>query len=207
MRYMSHDPRAFYDDLADDYHLVLADWNHSIAWQSDVLDRLIGAELGDERVSILDCACGIGTQAIGLALRGHRLHATDLSPRSIERARREAARRGASPTFDVADLRTLSTRIEDIFDVVLAFDNALPHLLTESDVQRAATEMANRLRSGGLFLASIRDYDRMLADPPPGEVPRIQDGDAGRRIVFQLWDWAPGRSRLRSPPLYPALAG
>src|SRR5215211_3501045 len=123
MRAMADELRSFYDDLADDYHLVLADWNRSIVWQSEVLDRLIGDELGAERLSILDCACGIGTQAIGLARRGHRVHATDLSPRSVERARREASRRGASLTFGVADLRTLATQIEDTFDVVLAFDN------------------------------------------------------------------------------------
>jgi SAM-dependent methyltransferase len=188
---MANDPRAFYDDLADDYHLILSDWNRSITWQSDVIDRLIGAELGNDRVSLLDCACGIGTQAIGLALRDHRVHATDLSPRSIDRARREATRLGASLTFGVADLRALSVDVRDTFDVVLAFDNALPHLLTEAEVQRAVAEMARRLCTGGLFLASIRDYDRILADPPPGEVPRLLGDGADRRIVFQLWDWAP----------------
>jgi hypothetical protein len=51
--------------------------------------------------------------------------------------------------------------------------------------------MASRLRAGGLLLASIRDYDRILAEPPPGEVPRLLgDDESGRRIVFQLWDWA-----------------
>ncbi|HKG25667.1 MAG TPA: class I SAM-dependent methyltransferase [Thermomicrobiales bacterium] len=188
---MTDETRAFYDDLANDYHLVLADWDRSIAWQSDVLDRLIGEEIGGDRIAILDCACGIGTQAIGLALRGHRVHATDLSPNSVERARHEAARRGASLTFGVADLRTLPDHVDDTFDVVLAFDNALPHLLSEEDVQRAVAAMAGRLRRGGLLLASIRDYDRILAERPAGEVPRLLDNAAGRRIVFQLWDWAP----------------
>lgn len=187
---MADDSRTFYDDLAGAYHLVLADWIHSIAWQSEVIDRLVAAELGPERLSVLDCACGIGTQAIGLALRGHHVHATDLSPKSVERARQEAAQRGASLTFGVADLRTLDTQIDATFDVVLAFDNALPHLLNEADVHRAVSSMASRLRPGGLLLASIRDYDRILAERPTGEVPRVLDNDAGHRIVFQLWDWA-----------------
>ena len=75
---------------------------------------------------------------------------------------------------------------------MLAFDNVLPHLLSEAEVELAVANMASRLRPGGLLMASIRDYDRILAEPPPGEVPRVLGDDAtGRRIVFQLWDWLP----------------
>jgi methylase of polypeptide subunit release factors len=49
--------------------------------------------------SALDCACGINTQAIGLAMRGGTVHATDLSPAAIARAGREAASFGAALTF------------------------------------------------------------------------------------------------------------
>src|SRR5262245_61146029 len=102
---MTNGPHSFYDDLAGDYHLIFADWDRAVAWQSEVLDRLIRAELGDRPLSILDGACGIGTQAIGLARRGHRVHATDISPISVERALVEARRLGASLTFGVADFR------------------------------------------------------------------------------------------------------
>jgi glycine/sarcosine N-methyltransferase len=196
MRYhsgmMPEAPVAFYDDLASDYHLIFADWDRGVAWQADVLNRLIVAELGAEPVSVLDCACGIGTQAIGLALRGHRVHATDISPALVERARREAERLGAPLTCDVADLRSLALQVDGLFDVVLAFDNALPHLLSASEVERAVENMASRVRPDGLLMASIRDYDRILAEPPPGEVPRVLgDETTGQRIVFQLWDWLP----------------
>lgn len=66
----------FYDELADDYHLIYADWDASIRRQGAALDALIG----QDRADVLDCACGIGTQAIGLALRGHRVTGTDLTP-------------------------------------------------------------------------------------------------------------------------------
>ena len=79
----------FYDELADDYHLIYADWEASIRRQGDALDALIG----QDRAVVLDCSCGIGTQAIGLALRGHRVTGTDLSPRAAARAAREATRR------------------------------------------------------------------------------------------------------------------
>lgn len=71
--------------------------------QGEVLDGLIRAELGGQSLSILDCSAGIGTQAIGLALCGHELTATDLSPNAIRRASEEAETFGVSIAFGVAD--------------------------------------------------------------------------------------------------------
>jgi SAM-dependent methyltransferase len=181
--------RAFYDDLADRYHLIFADWDQSMRRQAAALDRLIQEALGPGPHHILDCACGIGTQAIGLALLGHRVHATDLSPRAVARARREADRRGASLSVAVADLRTLPDHVPGDFDVVLAADNALPHLLTDDDLHLAVANMAAKLRPGGFFLASTRDYDRLLEERPRAEAPRVVDDPSGRRITFQVWDW------------------
>ena len=83
---MSLSSREFYDRLADEYHLIFGNWDEAVKWQGEVLDTLLRSVTGRRSLSILDCSCGIGTQAIGLALLGHRLTATDLSPRSIERA-------------------------------------------------------------------------------------------------------------------------
>src|SRR5689334_12511984 len=91
----------FYDGLAGDYHLLFEDWHEGVRRQGGVLDRLLRGLLGDRLLAVLDCCCGIGTQAIGLALSGHRVHATDLSPAAVERAAREARSFGVSITFGV----------------------------------------------------------------------------------------------------------
>ena len=88
---MADSVRAFYDELAESYHLIFADWQGSMRRQATALDRLIQEQLGPGPHDILDCACGIGTQAIGLALLGHRVQATDISPNAVARAEREAA--------------------------------------------------------------------------------------------------------------------
>lgn len=88
--------RAFYDQFASSYHLIFADWQASVARQASILDRLIQHELGPGPHTILDCACVIGTQAVGLARLGHRVHATDLSPAAVARAAHEAASAGVS---------------------------------------------------------------------------------------------------------------
>jgi hypothetical protein len=48
--------------------------------------------------------------------------------------------------------------------------------------------MAAKLKPGGLLLASIRDYDGLLATRPRATMPSVMD--EGKRIVFQVWDWA-----------------
>ena len=194
---MVDETRSFYDALAEHYHLIFADWPGSMRRQAAALDRIIEADLGPGSQAILDCACGIGTQAIGLAQLGHRVHATDLSPNAVARAEREAAARGVSLSFGVADLRTLAADVDGEFDVVLACDNALPHLLTDDELPLAVGNMAAKLRPGGIFLASLRDYDRLVQERPRAEGPRVFDDIRGRRIAFQVWDWADDGSRYR----------
>lgn len=199
--------RQFYDDWAEEYHLIFADWKQSIAYQGEALSRLIRVEAPSAQ-SILDCTCGIGTQSIGLAQKGFRVTATDLSANAVARALREAPSFGVSLAGWAADLRSLDETTNAQFDVVLTCDNSLCHLLEDEDLALATRQIAKRVRPGGLFLASIRDYDGMKQvgqvtsqqlpgelklpeGPPRATIPRVIDDSAGRRIVFQVWDWAP----------------
>ncbi|MCX4920005.1 class I SAM-dependent methyltransferase [Streptomyces sp. NBC_00687] len=179
----------FYDELADDYHLIYADWDASIRRQGGALDALIGQDYA----AVLDCSCGIGTQAIGLALRGHSVTGTDLSPRAAARAAREAARRSLSVRTAAADMRRLPFP-DGRFDTVVCADNSLPHLLTEQEVYSALAEMRRVLRPEGLLLVSTRHYDELLRDCPASTLPQVHrnvDCDEGeeRTVTFQLWHW------------------
>ena len=190
---MGDPTRAFYDDLADWYHLIFQDWARSIQWQASVLGSIIEGVLPTGHLRILDCACGIGTQSLGLAERGHALVGTDLSAAAIARARREAQQRSLSIPFEVADMRDLSCVSKSDFDVVLAADNALPHLLTQQDLLQAVQQIWGKLSRGGLFVASIRDYDQIIVNHPAMPPPAFfQDGEY-RRIYHQVWDWSSDR--------------
>lgn len=95
--------RDFYDDLASHYHLMFEDWEASMARQAAALGPILERGCGPANsVKILDCACGIGTQALGLAKLGFRVTGTDVSPRAIERARVEASARGLDLSLYVA---------------------------------------------------------------------------------------------------------
>jgi methylase of polypeptide subunit release factors len=109
--------------------LLFANWRVEVVRLGATLDHLIRRQAGPSASSVLDCACGISTQAIGLAMRGYTVHATDLSPAAIACAGREAASFGAALTFAVADFRALETTMRDTPDVVLCWDHTLAHLL------------------------------------------------------------------------------
>lgn len=182
--------RDFYDQLAADYHLIFDDWRQAIVRHSACLDALIRAQSSRSLpLTLLDCSCGIGTQAIGLAQRGYTVHATDLSPVAVERARQESLAMGVEMTFGVADFRELAEQVGGTFDVVLSCDNALPHLLDDADLCLAAQNMRQKLNPGGLLLVSIRDYDQLLLEKPQGTPLRVFGAGEDRRIVFQVWDW------------------
>jgi 2-polyprenyl-3-methyl-5-hydroxy-6-metoxy-1,4-benzoquinol methylase len=178
-----------YDDLSSYFHLIFADWNRSIAYQAEVIGSLLEREVPSLRLRILDCACGIGTQTLGLAGRGHLMTGSDLSASAIARARDEAEQRNLSIHYEVADMRNLSSVAGLEYDVVMAADNALPHLLTDADVSAALQSISTKLRSGGVFLATIRDYDTIIETRPPVSPPAFFQDGAFRRIYHQVWDW------------------
>lgn len=188
---MNSSVERFYGGLASHYHLLFADWHASIHRQAAVLDRIIRDVLGSGARSVLDCSCGIGTQAIGLAVMGHAVTATDVSAEAVHRARAEAARFGVEIDFRVCDLRDLQTCVEGGFDVVISCDNALPHLLRVEELARAVASIGSRLDPGGVFIASTRDYDTVLRDRPTATRVGLSTVEGTRRLVFQVWDWAP----------------
>ncbi|MGW2815942.1 class I SAM-dependent methyltransferase [Streptomyces sp. NPDC001415] len=178
----------FYDRLAADYHRIYADWDAGMARQGRALDAMIRAGLGLDSARVLDCSCGIGTQAIGLGLRGHRVTGTDISAGAVTRAVDEAALRGVALPAATADMRQLPFA-DGQFDVVVSADNSVPHLLTEQDVRAALTEMRRALRTDGLLILSIRPYDEILKARPSSTPPQVAAPPHGGSITFQLWDW------------------
>ena len=179
---------SFYEPLADHFHLIFNDWEKSIEWQARILNPLLAARGCGHPLKILDCACGIGTQALGFASFGHRVVASDLSRAAVSRATREAERRGLDISFHVSDMTSLTEVADRDFDVVVAMDNALPHLTAEQLVF-AIRAIGSKLKSNGLFVASTRDYDALILQRPPMQQPAFYGSKGKRRIVHQVWDW------------------
>ena len=77
----------------------------------------------------------------------------------------------------------------NMFDIIIAMDNALPHMLTKSDLKIAVKSITSMLATGGMFVASIRDYDALLESKPPYSAPYIHKTEKGQRVSFQTWSW------------------
>lgn len=181
----------FYNELSESYHLIFNDWYHAVSWQGEVLNKFIRSQFvhsSEDCIELLDASCGIGTQSLGLVQHHFNVTATDLSPKLVERAKREAKALGVKINFGVADLRSLEKEVPGQFDIVLSADNAIPHLLTDDDLKKACRNLYSKLLSNGLLLLTIRDYDNHVKEKQHATLPRVMD--EGKRIVFQVWDWA-----------------
>jgi 2-polyprenyl-3-methyl-5-hydroxy-6-metoxy-1,4-benzoquinol methylase len=186
---MKNSVTTFYDELADHYHLLFADWDKSIERQAEILKGLFEKTGIPHDAVILDCACGIGTQALGLARIGYNVAGSDISGEAIARARHEAEKRDLQVPFAIADFSHLGTSFDQYFDCIIAMDNALPHVTDASGLKKALAAIYGQLAIGGTFFASIRDYDSILRNKPISSTPSVMNTPKGRRIAFQVWDW------------------
>ena len=184
-----HITQTFYDKLASQYDKLFLDWQATTWEQADILDRLFTDNGFDKSACILDCACGIGTQAIGLASIGYNVTGSDISKGALDEAKERAAKNKVFIRFEHADFCSLSDTFHEQFDIVIAMDNALPHMLTSNDLASAVKSIVNQTKNGGMFVASIRDYDVLLMDKPPYSPPYIHKTACGQRVSFQTWTW------------------
>lgn len=186
----------FYDNMATQYDKLFLDWQAATKEQAFVLDKLFKENGYNNQSNILDCACGIGTQAIGLASMEYHVTATDISAGELNEARQRALENNVEIHFEKADFRALYKTFSQKFDIVIAMDNALPHMLTKNDLEMAIKSIANQITKGGMFVASIRDYDALLKTKPPYSAPYIHKTEKGQRVSFQTWKWEEDRYKL-----------
>ncbi|MEZ5399769.1 MAG: class I SAM-dependent methyltransferase [Bryobacteraceae bacterium] len=178
-----------YDSLVHHFRWIFEDWRASGDRQARVIEALLRRECSARPPRLLDCACGIGTQAIPLARLGLSVTGSDVSPGAVSEARRIAADAGVRIALYTADMRALDAVPESGFDAAIAMDNALPHLESDADLLAAASGIAAKLRPGGVVLASIRDYDELVRTRPVSFGPAFYNDGGFRRIVHYVLDW------------------
>jgi 2-polyprenyl-3-methyl-5-hydroxy-6-metoxy-1,4-benzoquinol methylase len=150
---------APYDDLAAVYDWLVPEAllapRGSAAAVAAVTDALApGAR-------VLDCACGTGTLAVGLALAGFDVVATDASSAMVARTRRlaaehEVALQAATRTWEQGGW-------EGPFDAVLCVGNSLAHAAGSAARRAALAAMAGVLAPRGVLAITSRDWERLRA--------------------------------------------
>ena len=116
--------------------------------------------------------------------------ASDISDGELAEANKRAEKNGVNILFKHADFCSLSDVFSEKFDIVIAMDNALPHMLTIEALEAAVRSITDQIKAGGIFVASIRDYDSLLSTKPPYSPPYIHKTNNGQRVSFQTWVWS-----------------
>jgi SAM-dependent methyltransferase len=132
---------------------------------------------------VLDCACGVGLLAVGLALRGFETHASDASPEMVERTRALADRRGARVRARTRAWEELPPEPE--FDAVFCVGNSLAHA---ADRPSALAAMAGVLRPGGVLVLTSRNWERERAAGSRLEIgDRLVVREGRRALITRAW--------------------
>ncbi len=179
----------YYDGLAPYYKFIYPDWDASIKRQAVTLDGVIREYFGQNAKQVLDAACGIGTQSIALAELGYTVSACDISSAEIEQARIETGLRNLSIEFRIADMRQLWQVHQKQFDVVIACDNAVPHVLSDQDICQAFQQFHRCTTARGGCIISVRDYANMERGGKhlyPRLTHQLEDKQI---VIFDLWEF------------------
>jgi SAM-dependent methyltransferase len=94
-------------------------------------------------------------------------------------------------------MRAVERFVAGPFDAVVACDNALPHLLDDDDLDAALRAIHHVLAPGGLFVASVRDYEAIRREHPTGVPAVLRNHPSGRQIAGQAWEWSDDGERIR----------
>jgi SAM-dependent methyltransferase len=175
-----------YDDLVSVYDWIVPDElltpEGSAAAFLPYLDGLApGAR-------VLDCACGTGPLAVGLAQRGLEVVATDASRRMVERTR--ALAQDAGVDIDVRECRWEDLPAQGLapFDAVLCVGNSLAHA-EGRDARRAALRaMAGAVEPGGVLVLTSRNFELMRAARTGLQVfDHVVERHGRRGVVIYSW--------------------
>jgi SAM-dependent methyltransferase len=188
---------TFYDELAPYFHLLYGDWEHAILKQGAAISSLLGefgVKSGDP---VLDAACGIGTQTLGLAMLGFEVAASDISAGELERLRFELSSRSLHAQVHLDDLRTLAHAPSGTMAAVLACDNSIPHLLSDAEILQSFRSCYRSLRAQGVAVFSVRDYAAIERKTPDVRPYGMRYVDGTRFLAVQVWEWDKDQYDLR----------
>jgi ubiquinone/menaquinone biosynthesis C-methylase UbiE len=159
------------------------DWRAHIEAEQTLLTTTLGLANGR---TVLDVSCGTGRQALALASLGWQVTAVDYTPAAIQIAQDRARQLDLQVTFQIADMRQLSTSLPSGFDWAISC-MALDNLLQDAQIQAAISELWQILRPHGRCYIRLRDFDHLLAMKPHYELREERTVPGGR--VLRLEDW------------------
>jgi SAM-dependent methyltransferase len=138
---------------------------------------------------ILDCAAGTGQLAVGLALEGFDVVATDASPAMIEHTRELAADHGVPVTAETCAWADLGHHQWDgPFQAVFCVGNSLTHAPGPEARRAALAAMAGVLADGGSLVVTSRNWELVRAAGSRLEIAeRLVERHGRSGLVIYAW--------------------
>ena len=156
---------------------------------------------------VLDCAAGTGQLAVGLALRGYDMTASDASAAMVARTEALATARGVA-------LRTAVRRWEELavsegpFAAVFCVGNSLTHAGPRRDRRASLAAIAGVLAPGGLLVLTSRNWESVRAAGSRLEAAdRLVERGGRRGLVVRRWTIADGWDERHELDVAVALIG
>jgi glycine/sarcosine N-methyltransferase len=162
---MKDTQNVFYSSISKHYHEIFP-YNPV---QLKFVEKNCGGLAGKR---ILDIGCATGELAFQLANAGAEVTGIDLNDDLLQQA--ESEKHHPRLTFQKGDMLKLAEDFKgQQFDAVLCFGNTLVHLPSAGHVKAMLDGVRQVLKSGGLFLLQILNYDYILSEPVT-ELPVIE---------------------------------
>ncbi len=166
-----------YNSLAALYQLQYANYRDDVAFYSRLAERFSATR-------ILEIGAGSGRVSIPLARRGIEVTGLELSPKMLELGREHASLEGVNVNFVLGDARDF--KLEAQFPLVIAPFNALMHLYTVSDQDKALGCIKAHLEPGGAFAFDVYAPNFGLEGVLRHEGETFLEPDGTRTDVFLL---------------------
>ncbi len=180
-----------YHELAEVYEWLISDAKLAPAEFAAAFDDVLGLLPPDAHV--LDCSCGTGQLAVGLAGRGMQVVATDASEAMVRRTAELSEEFEASVRTLRADWQELPDHFDDAtFDLVFCVGNSLHHAAGATGRVAALESMSRLLRRGGRLVLTSRTWELVRARGSRLDISdRLVRRNGRDAVVVYRWEIAP----------------
>ncbi|MDP8927442.1 MAG: class I SAM-dependent methyltransferase [Actinomycetota bacterium] len=152
---------AEYDALAEVYEWLVPDDLLEPEGATAAFEQVLEAVPPGGRV--LDCAAGSGQLAVGLALRGYDVVATDVSSRMVGRTHALARQFEVDVHAAVSAWHELGHLGLEPFAAVFCIGNSLTHAAGVAGRRSALASMRSQLQAGGVLAVTSRNWELVRA--------------------------------------------
>ncbi len=134
--------------------------------------------------SILDCACGTGSDLLLFMSLGREVAGSDLSESMLHEARKKIDSHDLDISLTQSDFRELASQFKRDFECVVCLNNSINEIHDDSEVVKSLESMTSVLSDDGILIIDQGQTDWTMKDPP-SHAPIVNDHDFSRLFVME----------------------